>query len=84
MPTTVGDIFGAPLGNRRCDGLLPRIHLCRSVLRLGLSGKVQHMCVTWLVALGSNLSALWILVANGWYAKPNRPISTLKLCVWRW
>lgn len=33
-------------------------------------GKVQHMCVTWLVALGSNLSALWILVANGWMQNP--------------
>ncbi len=47
-------------------------------------GKVQHMCVTWLVALGSNLSALWILVANGWMQNQSRPISTLKLCVWRW
>ncbi len=28
------------------------------------------MCVTWLVALGSNLSALWILVANGWMQNP--------------
>lgn len=33
-------------------------------------GKVQHMAVTWLVALGSNLSALWILVANGWMQNP--------------
>jgi hypothetical protein len=32
-------------------------------------GKVQHMA-TWLVALGSNLSALWILVANGWMQNP--------------
>jgi len=28
------------------------------------------MAVTWLVALGSNLSALWILVANGWMQNP--------------
>ena len=26
--------------------------------------------VTWLLALGSNLSALWILVANGWMQNP--------------
>lgn len=32
--------------------------------------KVQHLCVTWLVALGSNMSALWILVANGWMQNP--------------
>jgi cytochrome d ubiquinol oxidase subunit I len=31
---------------------------------------VAHLCVTWLVALGSNLSALWILIANGWMQHP--------------
>ena len=30
----------------------------------------QHLVVTWLVALGSNLSALWILIANGWMQNP--------------
>jgi cytochrome bd-type quinol oxidase subunit 1 len=28
--------------------------------------KKMHLLSTWLVAIGSNLSALWILVANGW------------------
>jgi len=32
--------------------------------------KGQHLTITWLVALGSNLSALWILVANGWMQNP--------------
>jgi cytochrome d ubiquinol oxidase subunit I len=32
--------------------------------------KVAHLCVTWMVALGSNLSALWILIANGWMQHP--------------
>jgi cytochrome d ubiquinol oxidase subunit I len=32
--------------------------------------EVGHLTVTWLVALGSNLSALWILVANGWMQNP--------------
>ncbi|HKT66370.1 MAG TPA: cytochrome ubiquinol oxidase subunit I, partial [Burkholderia sp.] len=32
--------------------------------------KVKHLMVTFLVALGSNLSALWILVANGWMNNP--------------
>jgi cytochrome d ubiquinol oxidase subunit I len=32
--------------------------------------KVQHLAVTWLVALGTNFSALWILIANGWMQNP--------------
>jgi cytochrome d ubiquinol oxidase subunit I len=30
----------------------------------------QHLLVTLLVALGTNLSALWILIANGWMQNP--------------
>jgi cytochrome d ubiquinol oxidase subunit I len=33
-------------------------------------GKKFHLVSTWLVAIGSNLSALWILVANGWMQYP--------------
>jgi cytochrome bd ubiquinol oxidase subunit I len=32
--------------------------------------RVQHLAVTWLLALGTNLSALWILIANGWMQFP--------------
>ena len=32
--------------------------------------RVEHLAVTWLVALGSNFSALWILIANGWMQYP--------------
>ncbi len=32
--------------------------------------KLGHLIVTWLVALGTNLSALWILIANGWMQNP--------------
>ena len=32
--------------------------------------KLAHLGVTWMVALGSNLSALWILIANGWMQHP--------------
>ncbi|MEQ1666852.1 MAG: cytochrome ubiquinol oxidase subunit I, partial [Sulfuriferula sp.] len=32
--------------------------------------KNKHLMVTMLMALGSNLSALWILVANGWMNNP--------------
>jgi cytochrome d ubiquinol oxidase subunit I len=30
----------------------------------------QHLAVTWLVAVGGNLSALWILIANAWMQNP--------------
>ncbi|XPE40992.1 cytochrome ubiquinol oxidase subunit I [Shigella flexneri] len=66
-----GDIFGAPLA---IEGLMA-FFLESTFVGLFFfgwdrSGKVQHMCVTWLVALGSNLSALWILVENGWMQNP--------------
>jgi cytochrome d ubiquinol oxidase subunit I len=32
--------------------------------------KLQHLTVTFFTALGSNLSALWILIANGWMQNP--------------
>ncbi|WP_158781621.1 cytochrome ubiquinol oxidase subunit I [Pantoea sp. BAV 3049] len=67
----VGDIFGAPLA---IEGLMA-FFLESTFVGLFFFGwdrlgKVQHMAVTWLVALGSNLSALWILVANGWMQNP--------------
>ena len=30
----------------------------------------QHLVTTWAVAIGSNFSALWILIANGWMQHP--------------
>ncbi|WDE17294.1 cytochrome ubiquinol oxidase subunit I [Acinetobacter schindleri] len=67
----VGDIFGAPLA---IEGLMA-FFLESTFIGLFFFGwdrlsKVQHLCVTWLVALGSNMSALWILVANGWMQNP--------------
>lgn len=67
----VGDIFGAPLA---IEGLMA-FFLESTFVGLFFFGwdrlgKVQHMLTTWLVALGSNLSALWILVANGWMQNP--------------
>ncbi|ADM97560.1 cytochrome ubiquinol oxidase subunit I [Dickeya dadantii] len=67
----VGDIFGAPLA---IEGLMA-FFLESTFVGLFFFGwdrlgKVQHMAVTWLVALGSNLSAMWILVANGWMQNP--------------
>jgi cytochrome bd ubiquinol oxidase subunit I len=67
----VGDIFGAPLA---IEGLMA-FFLESTFIGLFFFGwnrlsKVQHLTVTWLVALGSNLSALWILVANAWMQNP--------------
>lgn len=67
----VGDVFGAPLA---IEGLMA-FFLEATFIGLFFFGwdrlsKVQHLCVTWMVALGSNLSALWILIANGWMQYP--------------
>lgn len=67
----VGDIFGAPLA---IEGLMA-FFLESTFIGLFFFGwerlsRVQHLGVTWLVALGSNLSALWILIANGWMQNP--------------
>ncbi len=67
----VGDIFGAPLA---IEGLMA-FFLESTLVGLFFFGwdrlsKVQHLAVTWLVALGSNFSALWILIANGWMQNP--------------
>jgi cytochrome d ubiquinol oxidase subunit I len=67
----VGDIFGAPLA---IEGLMA-FFLEATFVGLFFFGwkrlsKVQHLAVTWLVALGSNFSALWILVANSWMLNP--------------
>ncbi|MDO9306347.1 MAG: cytochrome ubiquinol oxidase subunit I, partial [Mesorhizobium sp.] len=32
--------------------------------------KLGHLAATWAVAIGSNFSALWILIANGWMQNP--------------
>ncbi|CAJ50721.1 cytochrome ubiquinol oxidase subunit I [Bordetella avium] len=67
----VGDIFGAPLA---LEGLMA-FFLEATFVGLFFFGwnrlsKVSHLVVTWLVALGTNLSALWILIANGWMQNP--------------
>ena len=67
----VGDIFGAPLA---IEGLMA-FFLESTFVGLFFFGwdklsKGQHLAVTWLMALGTNLSALWILIANGWMQNP--------------
>jgi cytochrome d ubiquinol oxidase subunit I len=67
----VGDIFGAPLA---LEGLIA-FFLESTFVGLFFFGwaklsKIAHLIVTALVALGSSLSALWILIANGWMQHP--------------
>jgi cytochrome bd ubiquinol oxidase subunit I len=67
----VGDVFGVPLA---IEGLMA-FFLEATFVGLFFFGwdklsKFQHMCCTWLLALGTNLSALWILIANGWMQNP--------------
>lgn len=67
----VGDVFGAPLA---IEGLMA-FFLEATFVGLFFFGwnrlsKVSHLVVTWLVAIGSSLSALWILIANGWMQHP--------------
>jgi cytochrome d ubiquinol oxidase subunit I len=67
----VGDIFGTPLA---IEGLAA-FFLESTFVGLFFFGwdrlsRRQHLLVTFLVALGSNMSALWILIANGWMNNP--------------
>lgn len=67
----VGDIFGAPLA---IEGLVA-FFLESTFVGLFFFGwdklsKKAHLVATWCVAVGSNFSALWILVANGWMQFP--------------
>ena len=67
----VGDIFGAPLA---IEGLMA-FFLESTMVGLFFFGwnrlsKGGHLAVTFLMALGTNLSALWILIANAWMQYP--------------
>jgi cytochrome d ubiquinol oxidase subunit I len=67
----VGDIFGAPLA---IEGILAFFleSTFVAVMFFGWNkvGRKFHLLSTWLVAVGANLSALWILVANAWMQNP--------------
>jgi cytochrome d ubiquinol oxidase subunit I len=67
----VGDIFGTPLA---IEGIMA-FFLEATFIGLFFFGwdklsRVKHLSVTWLLALGTNLSALWILIANAWMQNP--------------
>jgi cytochrome d ubiquinol oxidase subunit I len=67
----VGDIFGAPLAVEA----LVAFFLESTFLGLWIFGwdhlsKPLHAATFWLVAIGANLSAFWILVANSFMQEP--------------
>src|SRR6202790_3012927 len=67
----VGDVFGAPLA---LEGLMAFFLEATFVGMFFFAwerlSKIQHLIATWALALGSNFSALWILIANGWMQFP--------------
>ena len=67
----VGDIFGAPLA---IEGLFAFFLEATffAVMFFGWNrvSRRFHMVSTWMVFIGSNISALWILVANAWMQNP--------------
>ncbi len=67
----VGDIFGAPLAIEATVAFF----LESSFIGLWIYGwdkisKKLHAFSIWMVALGTNLSAVWIIIANGWMQHP--------------
>ncbi len=67
----VGDIFGSLLA---IEGLMA-FFLEATLIGLFFFGwqklsKQAHLCVTWGLALATNFSALWILIANAWMQHP--------------
>lgn len=67
----VGDIFGAPLA---IEALLA-FFLESTFLGIWIFGwdrlsKRLHLATIWLVVLGTNISALWILIANSFMQEP--------------
>lgn len=67
----VGDIFGAPLA---IEGIMAFFMESTfiAVVFFGWNkvSKGFHLASTWLTAIGANISALWILVANSWMQHP--------------
>jgi cytochrome bd ubiquinol oxidase subunit I len=67
----MGDIFGAPLA---IEALLA-FYMESTFIGLWIFGwdklpKKLHLAAAWLVAIGSNISAMWILIANSFMQNP--------------
>ncbi|MEK6737647.1 MAG: cytochrome ubiquinol oxidase subunit I [Planctomycetota bacterium] len=67
----VGDIFGAPLAIEATVAFfLESTFIGLWVFGWNKVSKRVHALSIWLVAIATNLSALWILLANGWMQNP--------------
>jgi len=67
----VGDIFGAPLAIEALMAFfLESTFLGVWIFGEGKIPEKAHLASIWMVAIGSNLSAIWILLANGWMQNP--------------
>jgi cytochrome d ubiquinol oxidase subunit I len=67
----VGDIFGAPLA---IEGIfaffMESTFFAVMIFGWGRVSKKFHMLSSWFTAIGTNLSAIWILIANAWMQDP--------------
>jgi len=67
----VGDIFGAPLAiEATLAFFLESVFIGVWIFGWNKVSKTMHAVSIWIVALATNLSALWILLANGWMQHP--------------
>ncbi|UFS70884.1 cytochrome ubiquinol oxidase subunit I [Geomonas sp. RF6] len=67
----VGDIFGAPLAIEATVAFfLESVFIGVWAFGWNKVSKKVHLLSIWLVAIGTNLSALWILLANAWMQHP--------------
>ncbi|MBK8822485.1 MAG: cytochrome ubiquinol oxidase subunit I [Anaerolineales bacterium] len=67
----VGDIFGAPLAVEALMAFfMESTFLGIWIFGEGRVSEKVHLASIWLAAIGSNLSALWILLANGFMQAP--------------
>ena len=67
----VGDVFGAPLAIEALSAFfLESVFLGVWIFGWQRLSKGMHAAAIWLVAIGSNISALWILIANAFMQQP--------------
>jgi len=67
----VGDIFGSPLAVEATVAFfLESVFIGVWVFGWNKISKKMHAVSIWIVAFATNLSALWILLANGWMQHP--------------
>lgn len=67
----VGDIFGAPLAIEATAAFfLESVFVGLWIFGWDKVSKKVHCFSFWMVVLGTNMSALWILLANGWMQNP--------------